>query len=97
MSRSSQSSDDAPPLWPINVTGSLGRAVFTGSAFGPGPSVNMVGPLDGPESHSALTAVLLTKATGLEKVRETPHGKLAFLLILGVEGSVRERALADGV
>lgn len=94
--RLAKSNDAEPPLWPINVMGSLGRAVFTGSAFGPGHSVNMVKPLDGPESESAVTAVLLTKDPGLEQLRETPHGKLAFLLIVGVEGSVRERALAEG-
>lgn len=84
-----------PALWPINVMVSLGRAVFSGSAFGPGHSVKM-GPLDGPTSKTNVTAVLLSKDPGLERVRETPHGKLAFLLILGVEGSVRERALAVG-
>jgi hypothetical protein len=86
--------ESEPPLWPINVMGSLGRAVFTGSAFGPGHSVNMVKPLDGGET--TVTAVLLAKDPDLEQVRDTPHGKLAFLLILGVEGSVRERALAVG-
>jgi len=94
--RLAKSGEAEPPLWPINVMGSLGRAVFTGSAFGPGHSVNMVKPLDGPGSESAVTAVLLTKDPGLEQVRETPHGKLAFLLIHGVQGSVRERALAEG-
>jgi hypothetical protein len=82
-----------PPLWPINLMGSLARAVFTGSAFGPGHSVQ-IGPIDGrPETKA--TALLLTKDPGLE-LRETPHGKLAFLLILGVEASVRERALEAG-
>lgn len=95
--RLAKSNDAEPPLWPINVMGTLGRAVFTGSAFGPGHSVNMVNPLDGPDSESAVTAVLLTKDPGLEQLRETPHGKVAFLLIVGVEGSVRERALADGM
>lgn len=95
--RLTKSNDEEPPLWPINVMGTLGRAVFAGSAFGPGHSVNMVKPLDGPASSSAVTAVLLTKDPGLEDVRVTPHGKLAFLLIVGVEGSVRERALAEGV
>lgn len=95
--RLAKSKDTVPPLWPINVMGSLGRAVFTGPAFAPGHSVNMVKPLDGPGSDSTVTAVLLTKDPGLERVRETPHGKLAFLLVVGVEGAVRERALAVGI
>jgi suppressor of fused len=94
--RLAKGSEAEPPPWPINVMGSLGRAVFTGSAFAPGHSVDMMKPLDGPDSTSTITAVLLTKDPGLEQVRETPHGKLAFLLILGVEGSLRERALAEG-
>ena len=94
--RLAKSEEAEPPLWPINVMGSLGRAVFAGSSFAPGHSVNMMKPLDGPRSESAVTAVLLTKDPGLEQVRETPHGKLAFLLIVGVEDSVRQRALADG-
>jgi suppressor of fused len=94
--RLAKSSGDDLPLWPINVMGTLARAVFTGTLFGPGHTVDMVRPLDGPDSKSALTAVLLTNDPGLEQVRETPHGKLAFLLIVGVEAAVRERALAEG-
>ncbi len=72
--RLAKSSEAEPPLWPINVMGSLGRAVFSGSAFAPGHSVNMVKPLDGPESKSAVTAVLLTKDPGLKQVHETRMG-----------------------
>lgn len=93
--RLAKSSEGEPPLWPINVMGSLGRAVFTGSAFGPGHSVNMVKPLNG--GQNTITAVLLTKDPGLERVRETPHGDLAFLLIVGVEGALRERAITEGI
>jgi len=83
-----------PPLWPINLMGSLARAAFTGSAFGPGHSVK-IGPIDG-RAETKATALLLTNDPGLG-LRETEHGKLAFLLVLGVEAAVRERALEVGV
>ncbi len=54
------------------------------------------GPLDGPRSKPKLAAVLLTKDPGLEEVRDTPPGMVAFLVILGVEDLIRERARAEG-
>ena len=85
-----------PPFWPLNVMVTLGRAAFGGSDFGPWHSVNMVKPLDGPDSESRVTSVLLSKEPAFPQAIDTPHGKLAFLLIVGVEDSVRQRALAEG-
>jgi suppressor of fused len=83
-----------PPLWPINVMGSLGRAAFTGSDFRPGDTVQM-GPIDGrPETR--LTGVLILNDPGFDEVLETPNGKLELLLLLGIENEVRERARALG-
>ncbi len=94
--RLAKSDAPEPPLWPIDVIGTLARAVFTGAAFAPGHTVDMRHPLDGPKSQSGLTAVLLTHDPGLEAVRDTPHGKMAFLLVVGVPDSARQRALAEG-
>lgn len=93
--RLASSHESDPPLWPINVMGSLARAAFSGSRFGPGHSVKL-GPLDGPQSTTPLVAVLLTHDPGLEPVYETPHGKLSYFLLVGVDASTRERALALG-
>jgi hypothetical protein len=86
-------SEADPPLWPINLMGSLARAAFTGSAFGPGHTVQ-IGPIDG-QAETTLTALLLSEDPSLS-VRDTPNGKLAFLLLIGVEGAVRERAMKEG-
>lgn len=82
-----------PPLWPIDVLISLARAQFAGSDFGPGHTVR-TGPLDG-ESETRLTALLLVEDPGFE-LQNTPHGKLAFLQLVGVEAETRERALQVG-
>lgn len=86
-------SEASAPLWPINLMGSLARAAYTGSAFGPGHTVQ-IGPIDG-QAETTLTALLLSEDPGLP-VRDTPNGKLAFLLLVGVEGAVRERAMKEG-
>lgn len=86
-------SGDVAPLWPINVMGSLARAAFTGSAFGPGHTVQL-GPLDGrPETK--LDSLLLTVDPGLALL-DTPHGRVGFLLLVGVQDAVRQRALNEG-
>jgi suppressor of fused len=86
--------EDDPPLWPINVMGSLGRAAFTGSEFRPGDTVQM-GPIDG-RAETRLTALLIARDPGFEQVLDTPNGKLELLLLLGVENVLRERARAVG-
>lgn len=90
-----KSADEAsPPLWPINVMGSLARAAFTGSEFCAGDTVQ-IGPIDGrPETR--LTALLIAPDPGFPQVLSTPNGKLELLLLLGVENELRERARALG-
>jgi suppressor of fused-like protein len=87
-------SGENAPLWPINVMGSLARAAFTGSIFGPGHTVK-IGPIDGrPETK--LDALLLAVDPSLALL-DTPHGHVGFLLLVGVEDAVRQRALKEGV
>lgn len=82
-----------PPLWPIDVLISLARAQFAGSDFAPGHTVK-TGPIDGG-SETRLTALLLVEDPGFE-LQDTPHGKLAFLQLVGIEAETRERALRVG-
>lgn len=87
-------SGESVPLWPINVMGSLARAAFTGSVFGPGHTVQ-IGPIDGrPETK--LDALLLTVDPALALLH-TPHGQVGFLLLVGVENVVRQRAIKEGL
>lgn len=84
---------DAPP-WPVNILVSLAKAAYCGAQFVAGHTVK-VGPIDGRE-ETALTALLTVADPALPSL-DTPQGKVAFLLLLGVEGSVREQALAEGI
>lgn len=86
-------SEVAPPLWPINLMGSLARAAYTGSAFAPGHTVQ-IGPIDG-RAETTLTALLLAEDPA-PAACETPNGRLLFILLIGVEDSLRQRALSEG-
>jgi hypothetical protein len=85
--------EQEPPLWPLNVLISLARAQFAGSDFAPGHTAQ-TGPIDG-RNETRLTALLFVKDPSFE-LQDTPHGKLGFLLIVGVEAETRERALQVG-
>jgi suppressor of fused-like protein len=82
------------PLWPVDVMVSLAKAAYKGEDFAPGHTIK-TGPLDG-QTGTALTALLVTLDPAIQ-VLETPHGKVALLLLVGVEGQTRERALDVGV
>jgi hypothetical protein len=83
-----------PSLGPVNILVSLARAAYMGEAFAPGHTIK-TGPLDG-RPETPLTALLVVKDPAVELI-ETPNGKVALLLLVGVEGIVRERALSFGV
>jgi hypothetical protein len=85
---------DKAPLWPVEVMVSLAKAAYKGEDFAPGHTIK-TGPLDGHKG-TALTALLVTLDPALQ-VLETPHGKVALLLLVGIEGQVRERAVAGEV
>jgi len=84
---------DQPPLWPVEVMVSLAKAAYKGDDFAPGHTIH-TGPLDGQKS-TALTALLVTTDPAIQLLA-TPHGKVALLLLVGVEEKVRERALEVG-
>ena len=60
----------------------------------PGHTIK-TGPIDG-RKETALTALLITKDPAIPLL-ETPHGKVVLLLLVGIEGQMRERALEVGV
>jgi hypothetical protein len=86
--------DQEPPLWPINLMGSLARAAFTGSNFAHGHTVK-IGPIDG-RAETKLTALLLVTDPGFGP-QETPTGRMGFLQLVGVEAETRERAVEVGM
>jgi suppressor of fused-like protein len=83
-----------PPLWPVEVMVSLAKAAYQGEDFAPGHTIK-TGPIDF-RKDTPLTALLVTLDPSIQLL-ETPHGKVALLLLVGVEGQVRERALDVGV
>ena len=85
---------DKPPLWPVEVMVSLAKAAYKSEAFMPGHTIK-TGPIDG-RKETALTALLITKDPAIPLL-ETPHGKVVLLLLVGIEGQMRERALEVGV
>jgi suppressor of fused-like protein len=83
-----------PPLWPVEVMVNLAQAAHKGEDFTPGHTI-LTGPLTG-QKETPLTALLVTLDPAIPLL-ETPHGKVALLLLVGVEAQVRERALEVGV
>jgi len=84
---------DNPPLWPVEVMVSLAKAAHKGEDFAPGHTIR-TGPIDG-QKETAMTAVVVTMDPAIQ-VLETPHGKVMLLLLVGVEGQMRDRALEVG-
>lgn len=82
-----------PPRWPIPVMVSLARAEFNGDVLAPGHTIK-TGPING-RPDTPLTAFLVVDDRAIASL-ETPHGRVAFLQLVGVEGQIRERALRDG-
>jgi hypothetical protein len=81
------------PLWPVDVLTSLAKAGYRGERFAAGHTIR-TGPLDG-RPETPLTALLVVEDPGVQRIA-TPFGTVAFLLFVGVEGAVREKALAEG-
>jgi hypothetical protein len=86
--------EDEPPLWPVNVMINLARAQWVGSDFAPGQSIQS-GPLDGSK-ETRLTAMLTARDPAFE-LQRGPFGEFGFLLLVGVEASIHQRARAEGV
>ena len=85
---------DKPPLWPVEVMVNLAKAAYNGEDFTPGHAVK-TGPIGG-QKETPLTALLVTLDPAIPLL-ETPHGKVALLLLVGVDAQIHERALEVGV
>jgi hypothetical protein len=83
-----------PPLWPVEVMVNLAKAAYSGEDFTPGRAVK-TGPMGG-QKETPLTALLVTLDPAIPLL-ETPHGKVALLLLVGVDAQMHERALEVGV
>jgi suppressor of fused-like protein len=83
-----------PPLWPVEVMVNLAKAAHKGEDFTPGHTIH-TGPLTG-QKETPLTSLLVTLDPAIPLL-ETPHGKVALLLLVGVDAQMRERALEFGV
>jgi hypothetical protein len=91
--RVAKNADNQPPLWPVEVMVSMARAAYKGEDFAAGHTVN-IGPID-DRKETTLTALLVVTDPAIP-ILDTPNGKVALLLLVGVEGPVRERALEIG-
>lgn len=71
-----------PPVWPCNFLQNLARYVFkTGNVFAPGHHVNLNGPI-ALETTTDIVTALFAADPDLPEI-ETPHGRLAFVQIVG--------------
>ncbi len=86
----------ARPLWPVDALVSLARAQYAGSDFGVGHTIQ-TGPIDGRPETTRTAFLTVDDPAFDEPVLETPHGKLSFFLLVGIEGSDRAEALETGV
>lgn len=74
---------ETPPIWPINFLQNLARYVFeSGNGFAAGHSMNANGPIASDED-TRLTAMAFREDPELPTI-DTPHGKVAFLQVVGV-------------
>lgn len=72
-----------PPVWPINLMQNLARYVFESRAtFAAGHHMNANGPIS-VGSTTELTALLFVEDPELAP-RDTPHGKMSFVQIVGI-------------
>jgi hypothetical protein len=77
--------DKAPPMWALGLLQHLARYVFdTGNAFAKGHHMNLNGPI-ARETDTDIGAVLFVDDPELP-ARDTPHGRLAFVQIVGLTG-----------
>lgn len=77
------STDDALPVWPINLMQNLARYVFeSGNFFEDGHFI----PANGPiclDRETAMVALLIVRDPELGHI-DTPHGKVDFLQLVGI-------------
>jgi hypothetical protein len=86
--------EQGPPMWPIDLLVSMARAAYAGHQLAAGHTAE-TGPIDG-RPDTKITALILVEDPSFE-LKATPHGKLAFIELVGVEDALRERAAQTGV
>lgn len=75
--------EDSPPSWVFSLLQNLARYVFnTGNVFGPGHKMNLNGPI-ALGSDTLIRAIAFVNDRQLPPI-DTPHGRLAFLQIVGL-------------
>lgn len=80
---------ELPPLWAFDLLDAIGRQVWKGARFEAGHWIEL-GPLDGrPETPQ--TAAIVLRDPAFPQPLDTPHGKVEFLLLLGVEDAYRQQ------
>lgn len=92
--------DDTPPVWAANLLQNLGRYVFSsGNWFEAGHHMNVNGPIAAEREDSEIRAVTFVADPELGEI-STPHGKVAFLQVVGLateEYDALRRWNADGL
>ncbi len=86
---------DAPPEWAFEFMEAIGKAVWKGQVFAAGHTIK-TGPINGdPETKQ--NAVLVVRDPAIPEPISTPHGKVEFLLLVGVPDEVRRQVLQGEV
>lgn len=83
---------ERPPNTAFNVLEGIGRAVWKGQRFGVGHTIR-TGPIDGRD-QTPETALMLVRDPAFDGPIDTPHGKVDFLMLVGIRDDVRQQVLA---
>ncbi len=80
--------DHDPPVWPVNLLQNLARYVFgSGNVFSEGDYLPLNGPI-AAERETLIHSALFAQDPRLPPI-DTPHGRLAFIQLIGVTDAER--------
>ena len=87
--------DDSPPAWAFEFMEAIGKAVWKDQVFAAGHTIK-TGPINGdPETKQ--NAVLVVRDPAIPEPIDTPHGRVEFLLLVGVPDEFRQQVLQGTV